>query len=118
MDWTPAVEGSAGREAAIAAIAARHSDLVARYGGEEFAVVLPETPDPRPLLDKFMTAIGALEIAHQGSPTGRLTISCGAVSAARACLTMPQLFKLSDDALYEAKHSGRNRYVVRSAGEG
>lgn len=111
----PAGDAALRRVAVALRDAARHSDLAARYGGEEFAVVLPDTPDPVPVLDKFMGAIAALEIPHRGSPTGRLTISCGAVAALRTSLTMAQLFKAADEALYEAKSGGRSRYVVRSA---
>ena len=113
----PAGDAALRRVAAALRDTARHSDLVARYGGEEFAVVLPDTPDPVPLMEKFMAAIEALAIPHGGSPTGRLTISCGAIAALRTPLTMPQLFKAADEALYEAKAGGRNRYVVRSAVE-
>lgn len=94
--------------------AARHSDFVARYGGEEFAFVLSSAHDPVPFLERFIAALAELAIAHVDSPTGLLTTSCGAVVASRPDLSPKWLLKMGDEALYEAKMAGRNRYVVRT----
>ena len=91
------------------------SDLVARYGGEEFAFILVGVTDPRPMLDRFAAAVDDLAIVHADSPTGYLTVSCGCVLF-NSCgdLLSSELLKAADDALYEAKATGRNRHVVRS----
>lgn len=95
---------------------ARQSDFVARYGGEEFAFVLTGMRDPEPILKRFASVIETLEIVHEGSPTGYLTISCGCV-VFHSCANLSPilLLKASDETLYEAKASGRNRHVIRVA---
>jgi diguanylate cyclase (GGDEF)-like protein len=90
------------------------SDLVARYGGEEFAFILVGVTDPRPMLDRFTAAVDDLAIVHADSPTGRLTVSCGCILFnSSGNLVSTELLKAADEALYEAKATGRNRYVVR-----
>ena len=93
---------------------ARKSDLVARYGGEEFAFVLAETHDPVPMLDRLLAVVAELAIPHEGSPTGRLTISCGCIVLRQCALPPDQILRRSDAALYRAKAEGRNRYVIRT----
>lgn len=102
------------RIAAALQAVVRPCDLVARYGGEEFAFVLVGLVDPAPVLERFVSAVAELAIAHADSPTGRLSISCGAVVAHQATPSPKQLIRASDEALYEAKLSGRDRCVVRS----
>src|SRR5690606_22510750 len=92
---------------------ARRSDFIARYGGEEFAFVFPGVRDPAALLARFREAIADLAIPHEDSPTGYLTVSCGCVVfEASAKLSPQRLLAASDQALYEAKTSGRDRYVT------
>ena len=91
----------------------RRSDLVARYGGEEFAFVLAGAADPTIIMEKFLDAVANLAITHDDSPTGSLSISCGAVVSLTGSETPKQLIQASDEALYEAKLGGRNRFVVR-----
>lgn len=95
---------------------ARRSDFVARYGGEEFVIVFPDLENPEPVLERLHAAIAGLELVHQASPFGRITVSCGCVVFA-SCegITPDRLLRVCDAALYEAKSLGRNRYVVQSA---
>jgi diguanylate cyclase (GGDEF)-like protein len=62
-------------------------------------------------------AIARLDIPHAGSPSGRLTLSIG-VAVARPVLGAPEseVVKEADEALYDAKRTGRNR--VSTAGRG
>lgn len=98
--------------AALAAAMERGGDLVARYGGEEFVAILSETSlDGAGIVaERMRQAVAALSISHPGSPFGHVTISAGVASGVAMPETDPRkLLKMADRALYEAKHSGRNR---------
>jgi len=90
----------------------REYDLIARYGGEEFAFVLPETAQDEALLvaEKLRKTTEEY-IFDDGTHTYRVTISIG-IACARPIgreFNKNDFIGLADEALYEAKHSGRNR---------
>ena len=93
----------------------RPADLVARYGGEEFAVVLPNTDiNVLEQANRFREALAAHRIDIGGGETVQMTISGGLATLVPTATQSPRdLLKLADQALYEAKGSGRNR-IVRS----
>ena len=90
----------------------RASDMVARIGGEEFGVILPNTHSEgaRQLAEKIRSALRARKVTHSANPSGSVTISVG-------CATMvpsvgehaSTLIQRADEALYRAKHAGRDR---------
>lgn len=92
----------------------RKTDLPARYGGEEFAVVLPETPAvaAQALAEKLREQAEKKIFAPQGERIS-LTISIGAATVEAGIqsqnLTEEELILAADQALYRAKHTGRNR---------
>lgn len=92
---------------------ARQSDFVARYGGEEFAIVMRGRGSPYSALKRIFSAIERLAITHEQSPTGHVTVSCGCVIGRGAHLEPQALIAAADEALYEAKSKGRNRFVIR-----
>ena len=94
----------------------RPTDLVARYGGEEFVVVLPNTDVAGALniAEALRAGIESLEIPHPVSPVIPIvTISLGiAIKSATPDISPITLIEAADKALYQAKHDGRNRYIL------
>jgi two-component system chemotaxis family response regulator WspR len=99
---------------ALDAALQRPSDLATRYGGEEFAIVLPDTDlDGAALIaEKLRAGVEALGVAHAQSNTAdHVTISLGVASVVpREGGLSANLVTLADEALYQAKHEGRNRF--------
>lgn len=95
----------------------RTFDLVARLGGEEFLVILPDTDGDAAALvaERLRERIGdqPFKLDH-GVPDLTVTVSIGFTIGGAPGDTADSLIKRSDDALYQAKRSGRNR-VVRDA---
>ncbi|MBB4285375.1 sensor domain-containing diguanylate cyclase [Roseospira goensis] len=87
----------------------RETDLLARWGGEEFLVILPGTDR-----DGAGRLAETLRRAMADGPVprvGRVTISLG-VASRRAGESVADWVVRVDDALYEAKESGRNRVCL------
>ena len=84
----------------------RRADILGRIGGEEFAVLAAETTTENAvaLAQKIRCAVETTEHDH----VGRITISLG-VSTYDRGLSLDEFVRRSDEALYEAKNSGRNR---------
>lgn len=101
---------------AIRAACSRSSDLPARYGGEEFVLVLPGTSPggARLLAEKLRRSVQELGIAHElPQPGAPLTISIGtATLTPQVGQPYRQLIELADQALYNAKHGGRNQVGI------
>jgi diguanylate cyclase (GGDEF)-like protein len=93
----------------------RPADLPARYGGEEFAVIMPETNHKGALkvAERLRDTLGRLRLSHGAPGAGQfVTLSIGITTQIPADYDCPDWFvKQADQALYAAKHSGRNRVV-------
>ncbi len=91
----------------------RMGDLVARYGGEEFAVILPQVDleGARMIAERLRHAIAELSIPHPASSVRDIvTVSIGvAVLIPNHDDGPDRLIALADQALYQAKHAGRDR---------
>jgi diguanylate cyclase (GGDEF)-like protein len=94
----------------------RPSDFCARYGGEEFIVILPQTEQrgAREVAEEIRTRIQSLMIPHKNSlPLAAVTMSLGvATMEVRSPVYYEDLINAADQALYLAKHEGRNRVSV------
>ena len=101
---------------ALSEIVNRPADLVARYGGEEFGVILPntDTKGASKLAETLCKKVKALAIPHEHSKAGKyVTISIGVASKVACEGSSPtDIIKMADEALYEAKDSGRDRHKV------
>ncbi|WP_279587713.1 diguanylate cyclase [Rhodoferax ferrireducens] len=96
----------------LQASAKRASDLAARYGGEEFLLVLPgmDATAAQGLAEELRRSVEALKIPHEQSRGGSVTISIGlAVMTNDSHKDVAGLLRAADEALYHAKHGGRNQ---------
>jgi len=98
--------------------AAREIDVVARYGGEEFAIILSHTDHKgaQRVAEGIRADIEAHAVEWEGK-TIHMTISIGGVAQVPLdadYLSRDAMLKRADQALYEAKRSGRNRVVFYS----
>lgn len=98
----------------------RKTDVVARYGGEEFVVILPETLRDGALLAAENIRKAIAEYPFEGretQPLGIVSVSIGVASCPEDGKEAKTLIHLADQALYEAKHTGKNRTCVFKAEE-
>jgi len=91
----------------------REYDVSTRYGGEEFALILPDTrlQDAATLMDRLRDKIEKHVFAVEGAEI-RLTASVGLAAAGTGAADAEQMVRAADEALYAAKHQGRNRVVT------
>lgn len=90
----------------------RQGDLAARLGGEEFVVLLSHCSLEAGMAfaERLREAIQAeaINVGH-GQPPLRLTVSIGLADSAHHGLQLDALMARADEAMYRAKHDGRNR---------
>jgi len=98
--------------AAVVGKTLRPTDLVARYGGEEFVVLLPQTPvdEGQQILTRLQRSLSGGLFMHDDKPVF-VTFSAG-VTAYRGGERIELALERADQALYEAKRSGKNRTCV------
>lgn len=100
---------------AIRNVLRRNVDQVFRVGGEEFAVLLPlkDIAELPVLLERINQGVRDLQMEHLGNPGGRVTISIGAITVTNSnWMSVGDAYKKADEALYEAKTSGRDKAVI------
>lgn len=93
----------------------REVDVIGRLGGEEFAIMLPKTGSGRALevADRLCQAVAVAEVPLEGTAsTLHFTTSIGVTSLAKSDQNIDEIINRADQALYKAKHAGRNRACV------
>jgi diguanylate cyclase len=90
----------------------RGADIVGRIGGEEFGVFLPGSNVEHAVgvAERIRTAIVAVDFRPDGERRP-LSVSVGGATFARR-IGFSELYRIADQRLYAAKHSGRNRISV------
>ncbi|MEJ8476016.1 GGDEF domain-containing protein [Roseibium algae] len=99
----------------LVALAVKHNvsnrDTACRYGGEEFAIILPQSQlaQAAKISEKIRVAVMSKELVKRstGENLGRITVSIG-ISTFKPDDTAHSLIARADEALYAAKHGGRN----------
>ena len=90
----------------------RPKDVLARWGGEEFLLMLPATSPEA--ATQLVEQLRMLLFKHQSWSDNaplRVTISAG-IASHRPGESMVQTIARADTALYQAKSSGRNRWIL------
>ncbi|MCG5052325.1 MAG: diguanylate cyclase [Myxococcales bacterium] len=100
------------RVAKILKASARKIDIVARYGGEEFAIVLESTDrdGARQLAERIRAEVGKQSFESSKGPF-KCTLSLGVALFPDDARAKQEIIARADQALYAAKHGGRNRTV-------
>ena len=92
----------------------RGEDIAARYGGEEFMLILPDASleETCHRAEQVREGIKHLVVQHEGKSYGNVSISVGVTSFPEHGVTVEELLRAADRALYRAKSEGRDRVVV------
>ncbi|MEZ5446826.1 MAG: diguanylate cyclase [Gammaproteobacteria bacterium] len=92
----------------------RAGETVGRFGGEEFLVICPNTPlaEASRFAERVREAVAADPIDIDGR-LHAVTVSIGVATHGPGVSQPAGLLKLADEALYDAKRSGRNRVSLR-----
>lgn len=119
IDWFKKLNDSYGHEvgnivlkslAAVIRGCIRDVDIFARYGGEEFVVILPQTPQSEALHIGERIRSQVENHVIDGGTSGKLkiTVSVGVSSFPENGRSEEELVSVADQALYQAKGSGKN----------
>lgn len=91
----------------------RRSDRAGRYGGEEFLVVLPDcsASNAKRLLESLLDSFKSIQFSGADSQFS-CTFSAGLVCSSSEFVGADALIEAADQALYQAKHNGRNQVSI------
>jgi diguanylate cyclase (GGDEF)-like protein len=94
----------------------RSTDMRCRYGGDEFLIILADTPlvGAQQVAESVRRQMATLAMVASGR-TIPVTVSVGIAAAGPAELGVASLIERADEALYQAKRTGRDRCAVAGA---
>ncbi|MDD5228214.1 MAG: diguanylate cyclase [Methylococcales bacterium] len=95
----------------------REVDLIGRIGGEEFAIMLPETRSDQAVevAKRICQSIAVEEVLLRDQEPIHFTVSIGVANMIEDDAQFDAILKRADQALYQAKHEGRNRVVCTAS---
>ncbi|MDO8426568.1 MAG: diguanylate cyclase [Deltaproteobacteria bacterium] len=100
---------------ALLASCKREGELLARFGGEEFIICLFNTDSENAILaaDRFRNLIKSYSFSSSFYPATHITLSIGlAIYPQGAVISIDELIKAADSALYRSKTEGRDRVTL------
>ena len=91
------------------------ADTAVRFGGDEFAVILPQTNLEGALIvaERLRARVEKTDVPHHGPMTASFGLATFPIHAS----SRNQLVVVADRALYNSKHTGRNRVSTPCEGE-
>jgi len=92
----------------------RGEDICCRYGGEEFILILPEASLDVTVrrAEQIRQAIKTMRVEYRRRPLGVVSVSLGVALFPEHSASVEGILKKADEALYYAKHNGRDRVEV------
>jgi len=92
----------------------RGEDITCRYGGEEFILILPEANHEVTVqrAEKIREAIKSIRVEYHRQPLGVISVSLGVAIFPEHSSTVEGILEKADEALYMAKHNGRDRVEI------
>jgi putative two-component system response regulator len=91
----------------------RNTDTVCRIGGEEFLIILPSQTTQEAEICAHRCRVSVAERVFEfGELRIKATISLGIASRRPDMMQAADVLKEADDALYAAKHAGRNTFRI------
>jgi len=89
-------------------------DRIGRWGGEEFILILPDTQlmDAAKVAERIRARTAEMEMSLENGEEFSVQISLGIASTASQFSSLTKLIDAADQALYQAKQTGRNRVCI------